>query len=217
MIGKVVGVATVREVVVTKENIEELTQILSYNCLYGSANYSISDFRINFTGNIVANYAEVGDTIRIVVANDRIVQLDVIPYKIEIPDFMDFAVTHLIIGSKEQSVFCVDNGEKHPNGEYGGAHHYTFKNCTGFADGKTQYIDSEHELRFLYKSPDEMVPGVTNEQVMVAMIDRLHKINEAFYSEDTTEATLHIKAALDCFGRRVQERIDRGVAGELKK
>lgn len=35
--------------------------------------------------------------------------------------------------------------------KYKGAHHYTFRNCTGFENGKTQYVSSEQSIQFVMK------------------------------------------------------------------
>ena len=42
---------------------------------------------------------------------------------------------------------------------------YTFRNCTGFENGKTQYISSEQSIQFVRKNEDgSVIPGLQNVQ-----------------------------------------------------
>jgi hypothetical protein len=102
--------------------------------------------------------------------------------------------------------------------EYGGAHSYNFQNSEGFKDGKTIYVDSYQNLDFVMKRDDgSFQPGLQSEQVLIALIDRHKKLNEKFPSREGALAITKMEEALHWLQARVQERIDRGVMGDLKK
>jgi hypothetical protein len=104
------------------------------------------------------------------------------------------------------------------NDMYGGAHFYTFTDSLGFKDGEAQYADSMQALQFVQKSPDgKMVPGLQSEQLVIALLDRHAKLNTAFPSPQYDKMKLGLEMFLEACRERVEERIQRGVMGDLKK
>ncbi len=81
---------------------------------------------------------------------------------------------------------------------YGGAHTYIIKNCLGFNDGK-------------------MIPGLQSEQLVYVLLDRCQKLNARFPSPQNEKMMTGLQMFLDACKERVQDRLDRGVMGELKK
>ena len=102
--------------------------------------------------------------------------------------------------------------------EYGGAHEYQFKNSKGFNNGVAEYDDSFQRINFVKKESDgSMTPGIQSEQLLIALIDRHKKLNNQFSSREGALAITKMEEALQWLQARVQERIERGVMGELKK
>lgn len=102
--------------------------------------------------------------------------------------------------------------------DYGGAHKYQIQNCTGFNNGETQYVESSQTLQFVQKNNDgTMIPGLQSEQVVFALIDRHQKLNARFPSPQNEKMLAGLKMFLEACEERVQNRIDRGVMGNLKK
>jgi hypothetical protein len=101
---------------------------------------------------------------------------------------------------------------------YGGAHRYSFSNCLGFADGKTAYATSMQTIQFVQKSDNgEVTPGLQSEQLVLALLDRQKKLNARFPSVHSDKAIKGLELFLEAQKERVEERINRGVMGELKK
>lgn len=104
---------------------------------------------------------------------------------------------------------------------YGGAHKYEITNCLGFNNGKTQYDDhyySKQTIQFVQKNDDgTMVPGLQSEQLVEVLLDRAIKLNARFPSEQNKKMIDGLRMFIDACVERVQERIDRGVMGDLKK
>lgn len=108
----------------------------------------------------------------------------------------------------------------HDDDIYGGAHNYTIKNCLGFNDGKTQYDNdgSEQVINFVRKTDDgKIVPGLQSEQLVHVILDRCRKLNARFPSAQNEKMITGLEMFLDACRERVQDRLDRGVMGELKK
>jgi hypothetical protein len=102
--------------------------------------------------------------------------------------------------------------------DYNGAHQYTFKNCLGFNEGKTQYDTTEQTIQFVQKNEDgSMIPGLQSEQLVLALIDRHTKLNNRFPSAQNEKMLAGLHMFMDACKERVQERMNRGVMGELKK
>lgn len=101
---------------------------------------------------------------------------------------------------------------------YGGAHHYVFENCTGFANGETQYGGGTQTLQFVHKSDDGTITaGVQFEQILIALIDRIKKVNSRFPASENATILQGLEMALEAQTNRVKDRISRNVMGDLKK
>jgi hypothetical protein len=101
---------------------------------------------------------------------------------------------------------------------YGGAHCYSFTNCLGFAGGETQYTDSTQTIQFVQKLDDgRIIPGLQSEQIVIALIDRQKKLNARFPSSHSEKAIRGLETFLEAQRERVEERLQRGVMGDLKK
>ena len=115
--------------------------------------------------------------------------------------------------SQEQTVRVLNT-----DNEYGGAHSYVFRNSLGHQDGQAVYHDSVQQIDFVKKLSDgTMVPGLQSEQLLIALIDRHKKLNDAYRSRESSLAITKMEEALHWLQARVQNRISRGVMGELKK
>lgn len=101
--------------------------------------------------------------------------------------------------------------------DYGGAHEYTFKNSLGHVDGKAVYEDTYQTIHFVKKEESGMVSGVQSEQLLIALIDRHKKLNAKFPSREGALAITKMEESLMWLERRVKERVERGVMGQLKK
>jgi hypothetical protein len=62
-----------------------------------------------------------------------------------------------------------------------------------------------------------MVPGLQSEQIVLALLDRHKKLNDRFPSQQNAKMISGLEIFLAACKDRVQERINRGVMGELKK
>ena len=103
--------------------------------------------------------------------------------------------------------------------DYGGAHHYEIMNCKGFNNGKTEYVDAGGQaIQFVQKNEDgTIVPGLQSEQLVLVLIDRHEKLNARFPSPQNEKMLEGLKIFLAACKERVQDRMDRGVMGNLKK
>ena len=80
------------------------------------------------------------------------------------------------------------------------------------------YIDKTVTLQFVKKEEDgTTVPGLQSEQVALILLDRVKKLNERFPHPSNEKQIAGLQMFLDACKERVQERIDRGVMGDLKK
>jgi hypothetical protein len=119
-----------------------------------------------------------------------------------------------VFPSEEETIYV------HNDQDYGGAHKYVFRNCLGFSDGKTQYDKNPtfQTIQFVQKNEDgSMIPGLQSEQIVLALIDRQEKLNARFPSSFNTKALFGLQMFLDAQKERVEDRIARGVMGDLKK
>lgn len=118
-----------------------------------------------------------------------------------------------VFPSTIQTVVCHDTDDI-----YGGAHRYSFTNCLGFSNGETQYEPSSQMVQFVQKRDDGVViPGLQSEQLVIALIDRQKKLNARFPSSHSDKAIKGLEMFLEACRERVEERIQRGVMGDLKK
>lgn len=104
---------------------------------------------------------------------------------------------------------------------YGGAHRYEITNCRGFNNGVTEYDDphfSKHTIQFVQKNDDgTIVAGLQSEQLVLVLLDRAVKLNNRFPSVQNEKMIQGLNMFLEACRERVQDRIDRGVMGDLKK
>lgn len=101
---------------------------------------------------------------------------------------------------------------------YGGAHLYIFMNSLGHQNGEPKYEVSTQTIQFVKKEEDgTMLPGLQSEQLLIALIDRHKKLNDKFPSREGALAITKMEEALHWLQARVEERIERGVMGDLKK
>ncbi|MGY3091087.1 hypothetical protein ACVWYF_004151 [Hymenobacter sp. UYAg731] len=129
-------------------------------------------------------------------------------------NFALLALAATVFPSTEQTVSVKEDAT------YGGAHEYTLRESLGF-DPETQqaiYTDSTQTIRFVHK-PDEapMEAGAQSEQLAIILLDRCVKLNARFPSSHNAKMIAGLETFLDACRERVQERIDRGVMGQLKK
>lgn len=120
-----------------------------------------------------------------------------------------------VVFPSEERTICVLRDDT-----YGGAHRYYVTNCLGHKDGKTEYTPGEGQaIQFIEKPADggPVIPGIQSEQLLILIIDRTQRLDEKFPSEYNKRFIYHLEAALAASKDRVQDRIDRGVMGELKK
>lgn len=102
---------------------------------------------------------------------------------------------------------------------YGGAHIYYVDDCYGFNNGKTDYNHEDGQIiRFIKKEDDGTItPGAQSEQLLIVLIDRHKKLNNRFPSREGSLAITKMEEALHWLQSRVEERIERGIMGELTK
>lgn len=118
----------------------------------------------------------------------------------------------VVYPSDEPTISVVDDAT------YGGAHCYVIRECLGFNDGKTQYVETRQVIRFVQKNDDgTMIPGLQSEQLVLALLDRHEKLNARFPSEQNAKMIAGLRMFLEACEERVKNRMERGVMGELKK
>jgi hypothetical protein len=111
--------------------------------------------------------------------------------------------------------------------EYGGAHEYWITNCLGFEGGKTSYQFEKNEegeicprgqkIQFIQKDNDgNITPGLQSEQLVYVLLDRHTKLNTRFPSAQNEKMLQGLQMFIDACQERVEERIKRGVMGQLK-
>ena len=128
-------------------------------------------------------------------------------------DLEVIALEETVYPSKEQSVFAV----VHHEDPYGGANEYEFRNSLGFSDGQARYAHGRQRIRFVEKTDTIMLAGLQSEQLVIALIDRTQKLDARFPCEENKEMITALKVFLEMSRRRVKNRQDRGVMGDLKK
>ena len=120
-------------------------------------------------------------------------------------------LNYKIFPSQEETISVRDN-------EYGGAHSYVINNSIGFSDGVAKYLNSTQEIVFCDKREDgEIEPGLHSEQLAYILLDRCVKLNRLYPSDHNAKMIAGLDIFLDACRERVEERIERGVMGELKK
>lgn len=118
-----------------------------------------------------------------------------------------------VVFPSEKKTIWVENDPK-----YNGAHKYKVRDCLGFANDKTMYGETYQTLQFVQKNEDgSIIPGLQSEQLALVMIDRAEKLNAAYPSEHNAKQIAGLKLFLEGCQDRIEERMARGVMGELKK
>lgn len=76
----------------------------------------------------------------------------------------------------------------------------------------------EQSIQFVHKASDGTItPGLQSEQLVIALIDRHKKLNERFPSVHNEKMIQGLEIFLEACKERIDDRISRGVMGELKK
>lgn len=129
-----------------------------------------------------------------------------------VPEVEKVPIDAVVFPSEERTIRVVKDEE------YGGAHCYIMRECLGYVDGKTAYVDSSQVIQFIQKLDDgTIIPGLQSEQLVLALIDRHVKLNARFPSEQNEKMIRGLEMFLEASRERVQDRMNRGVMGELKK
>ena len=129
------------------------------------------------------------------------------------PIMQDFVILDAAVYPSEVKSISVAHDDT-----YGGAHSYCFQKSAGFENGQTKYVDEHVVVSFLQKDTDgTMKPGILSDQLVLALIDRHKKLNAIFPSAHNEKAIAGLQQFLDAQKERVDERMNRGVMGELKK
>lgn len=98
-----------------------------------------------------------------------------------------------------------------------GAHTYVVNESLGFKDGQALYVNTTQTLRFVRKNDDGTIdPGMQSEQLALVLMDRAEKLNKRFPSDQNEKMIAGLKMFLDACRERVEDRIKRGVMGDLK-
>lgn len=101
---------------------------------------------------------------------------------------------------------------------YGGAHKYEVQNCLGFTEGDSQYHHTVQGIQFVQRNDDgSIIPGLQSEQLALILLDRAKKLNARFPSPFNEKQIAGLQMFLDGCRERVEDRLSRGVMGELKK
>lgn len=103
---------------------------------------------------------------------------------------------------------------------YGGAHEYRIIDSLGFdpATNSAAHANTTQTIRFVHKPDDApMEAGVQSEQLAYVLLDRCQKLNARFPSDHNAKMIVGLEMFLEACRERVQERLDRGVMGQLKK
>ena len=107
-----------------------------------------------------------------------------------------------------------------PTDGYNGAHRYRSQLCAGFDSKKNthNYVDKNTTIQFVQKNDDGSVtPGLQSEQLALILLDRVKKLNERYPSEYNNKQIEGLTMYLQACKERIDDRINRGVMGELQK
>lgn len=121
-------------------------------------------------------------------------------------------LNYKVFPSEEKTISVEDDAV------YGGAHYYTARTSLGFDKGVAVYTEEEQIIPFVFKGDDGVtIAGLQSEQLAYILLDRCVKLNKRFPSEHNAKMIAGLDIFLDACRERVEERINRGVMGELKK
>ena len=105
------------------------------------------------------------------------------------------------------------------NDDFNGAHRYRIKLSKGYNQTKKRvdYSDKKLVIQFIQKNADgSVIPGLQDEQLILVMMDRLKKLDAKYHSDTVTKKMKALQDYLDACKERIDERLGRGVYGELK-
>ena len=105
------------------------------------------------------------------------------------------------------------------NDDFNGAHRYRIKLSKGYNQTKKRvdYSDKKLVIQFIQKNADgSIIPGLQDEQLILVMMDRLQKLDAKYHSDTVTKKMKALQDYLDACKERIDERLGRGVYGELK-
>lgn len=120
----------------------------------------------------------------------------------------------IVFPSKEATIEVV------PTDGYNGAHRYRAKMCVGFNNKKNtaEYVDKTDTIQFVQKNEDgTVIPGWQSEQLALILLDRVMKLNEKYPSPQNEKQIQGLQMYIDACRERIEDRMNRGVMGELKK
>lgn len=124
----------------------------------------------------------------------------------------------------EETVFPSTERTIEPYRQGQSAHAYFIRKCVGFKNGNTRYADSAWPgssfttIRFVERRENgDIIPGLQNEQLIIMLKDRIKKLDAKFPHPENQNMLKALDDFLEASKRRVEERMDRGVMGELKK
>lgn len=125
----------------------------------------------------------------------------------------------LVYPSNEPTIASFDEADGSP-----GAHLYTLRQSRGFENGEPVYEDAYTLfVPFVHKRINDdhggtdITAGLQSEQLAYILLDRCEKLNARFPSDQHARMVTGLKMFLDACRERIEDRISRGVMGELKK
>lgn len=107
-----------------------------------------------------------------------------------------------------------------PTDGYEGAHRYRAKMSVGFNKDKNEaeYVDKTDTIQFVQKNEDgSIIPGWQSEQFALILLDRVKKLNAKYPSPYNEKQIEGLQMYLDACKERIEDRMNRGVMGDLKK
>ena len=102
----------------------------------------------------------------------------------------------------------------------GGAHEYSFNSMYKNTEtGKMEFNDIlQQDVRFVEAGDNgSVIPGITDEQLLICMIDRQNRLNSRFPSREGSIVVTKLEEALMWKEARSRERDSRNVLGKLEK
>lgn len=121
----------------------------------------------------------------------------------------------VVFPSKEETIEVSLN-----NDDFGGAHRYRAKMSLGYDPKKKKniYLDKTDTIQFIQKNEDgTIIPGWQSEQLAMILLDRVKKLDARYPSEYNAKQIEGLEIYLDACRARIEDRLGRGVYGELKK
>ena len=102
--------------------------------------------------------------------------------------------------------------------KYQGAHEYFCKPSIGYNEGNSEYIEDEIQIRFVQKYENgDILPGLQSEQLIYILLDRLEKLNTVYPHDQYDKMKCGLEMFLEACKERIDDRITRGVMGNLQK